>query len=346
MEIRRASYTAIRAGAGAAETYDLKKKLSLTGLIKRLVFTLIGQQVSTGGGAITGFSREAPWPLISLLTLQGNFQPKGGENRIALSGPPADLYWPMAHLSGSPPALLTTSSGAAATDPIRGVLPIYWADPASELSLSTYLDTRLYDTLDLMVEWAANAALASTNLSTVQNLILEVYVEELVGADLPDKNAAHFEPFVLLKQHATDRAETDFTDNGELSFDGLVSFYHAQQHDASAAGNLQRVDGITRKLGITQGSKPLLARSWWNTLLRESADEYPLGYTTAQPAGVVAHRPRKLWDSRKGKLNVDRDSNTASQTGSGLTDVVAAAGDQLKSVIVGGWPNPAMRAAI
>jgi len=342
--VRKVRRVFTRPAASEQQPINLKQRFALTGIIRRMILTLQGSQISTGGGAISAFGREAPWPLISRLEIVGNYRPKDGQARVAFNAPPADLYWPMNFLAGSIGEILIASAGASSTDPIRGVIPIIWADPGSLMFDATMLDSRDYTSLDMNIDWAADAVLAATNLSSVTGLNLEVYIEEIVGPGLPPVGWAHYEPFFIQKTHPASTQDTELTDDSEMKWDGLVNVAHFQQNDDSAVGNLERVNGLVRILAVDQGSKPIIPRTSIQSLLRDTQEEYPLALTTTQPDGVYAVKAEPTWDSKKGVFTVKRDTQSA--VPAGFTAVTPAAGDYIKTTLIGGSPNPALREAL
>lgn len=317
----------------------MKERLQLVGIILELQIILQGQMVSTAGGAVTDFTREAPLGLISLLEISGNFR-RTGRKRPIISGEPVEFYWPLSFLAGMPGQLLRTSTGASATDPIRGVLLDVVKNPGAPIGGATYIDTRLYTSMDVYVQWAADAALAATNLSAVQNLDIKFVVKEWLGRGIPPPNAPHFEPFWVHKRHLTESANTKVDNDPFLSFDGLISDFGFRQHDESAAGDAERVDGLVRKLSMVQGGVPIIDNDDWQALKRKTYEQFPLGYTATPPNGLVYLEAEPELDSRKGPVAVIRDTLTAVDPD--VTAITPGTSDALNTVVHGGTPNPAM----
>lgn len=327
-----------RTAISLPDSDDLKERLQLSGIVREIVNTLQGTMTSTAGGAISGFAREAPLSLVLLFELSGNFALTGRKRQI-VNAVPQDLYWPLSFLGGAPGTITRTSTGASATDPIRAVLHDMVQDPSQQFAAATYIDVRLYNTLDFRLQWGANADLATTNLSAVAPE-WEFRIKEEVGADIPSPDAPHFEPAWVQKQHGTTTSGTRLTGEASVSWDGLAIVYFAQQHDDSAVGDAERVDGLVRILDIEQAGAPVFSRITWQALLRLTQTQYPLGLTTAQPAGVIAVTIDPPLDSRRGAIAVIRD--TASANPAGITDIAPAASDRLVSTLYVVEPNPAM----
>ncbi len=338
-DLMKKTYRMTRTAASVTDTEDLKERMQITGRIMSIVFRLYGTMTSTGAGAITAFSREAPWPLISLLRFAGFYTPTG-KTRTIMDAPPAELYWPAAFMNGSLPDLLIVSTGAAATDPLRGILPNFWTDPGTNFGGTTWIDSRLYTDLSMSVQWGPLAALAGTNLASVAGITLEIQIEELVGDDIGDANEAHFEPAVIHKTHASTSADTKLTNDSVISHDGQLIVACFRQHDAGAVGNAQRVDGLIRRLTMEQGGKALINNADWSSLIRASTRDYPLAYTAAPPVGVVALTMDPPVSSRKGAIQIVRDTATAVPPD--IAAIVAAANDAVQSVMIIAEPNASL----
>lgn len=333
----------VRTAVSQPDSKDLKQDMQVSGLIREMVQTLQGNQVSTGGGAISGFTREAPFGLASLLEISGNYAVTGKKRQV-LNAPPADIYWLCSFLQNAPGTTLTTSAGASATDPIRGVLGDFVTDQSQGYGGATYIDSRLYATLDVTVRWGALADLASTNLSSTSSVEWEVRVKEEVGGDLPSAEDAHFEPAVIQKQHPSTTTGTQLANDNVVTWDGLAIVWFSQQHDDSAAGNLQRVNGLIRLVDINQGGRPVVVRKTFQALLRETQTKYSLGLTTTQPDGVTCVPIDPPLDSRNGTMTVIRDTQTTPPPG--ITSVTAATSDRLNTTLLVIEPNPAMDEAL
>lgn len=317
---------------------NIKQDMQLTGLIVDLQFILTGTMTSTAGGAVAAFEREAPWSIVTLLELAGNFR-RGGRKRQILSADPTIIYWPASLLAGQPGELLKASSGASATDALRGVLPNLIKDVGSLYAPFQYIDTRLYTSLDLLVQWGADSLLAGTNLASIDSEEILVTVKELVGA-LPPPKAPHFEPAWVTKRHLTEGSNTKVDNDPEFSFDGIASHYFFEQIDVSAAGDLERVNTLVKRLTMNQASSPIVDNADWSMLRRKTQEHFPLGNTTSYPNGIVGLPAEPPLDSRDGAVSVIRDTLTGADAGE--TGVTPATGDAFHTTLFVSEPNPAM----
>ncbi len=338
-DIMKKTYRLTRTAQNVTDTEDLKERMQITGRIMSITFRLYGEMVSTGGGAVTAFSREAPWPLISLLRFAGHYVPLS-KTRTIMDAPPDELFFPSAFMNGALPDTLIVSAGAAATDPIRGILPNFWTDPGTNFGGTTWVDSRLYTDLTLSVQWASNAQLAATNLSLVQGLTLEIQIEELVGDDIGAADEPHFEPTVIHKTHASTSQDTKLTNDSVIGHDGQLIVACFRQHDDSAVGNAQRTDGIIRRMTLEQGGKNIINNADWSSLIRATVRDYPLAYLAAPPVGVIALGMDPPIASRKGAIAILRDTETAVPPD--ITGIVATTNDALESVMIIAEPNASM----
>lgn len=343
-KILEKSFRMTQSAPSARDIFDLKERMQLTGLIREATYTIQGNQVSTAGGAISGFAREAPWSQISLLTLEGNYLPTG-KIRTVINAPAQEIYWPSSFMNGSPGTILTTSAGASATDPIRGVIHDFLTDegPGGIFALSTYIDTRQYTDMTETNQWAADADYATTNLSDLTSLEIELRIKEEIG-DLPSADAAHFEPAFISRDHPTTTSDTKIQNDSQVGWDGMVLTYFARQHDDSATGNSERVDGLVRRVTVEQGGRALLNNMDIQSLIRLTQKQYPLARTATDPAGVYAISMEPAVDSRLGPLNVIRDTTTTNPPG--ITAITPAAGDKWVSQVLIAEPNAAMDAQL
>src|SRR3972149_11557293 len=104
---------------------DLYRDLGLKDVVVvRLMYVFRAEQVSTAGGAISGFHRDAPAGMIVNAHLYGAYKPMSNKRRSIHNMPAQQMYWAGSYEQGAVQAMLTTSAGASSTDPIRATIPV------------------------------------------------------------------------------------------------------------------------------------------------------------------------------------------------------------------------------
>lgn len=334
------SHRIVQKAAGRPDREDLKEEMGIVGRIKEMLLIVRGSQVSTAGGAISGFGRTAPWILIKNIEISGHYLPRA-EIRTIVNADPTRLYWLAAFLNNHPGRLLTTSAGASATDPIQGVIPDFLTDNSQPFAGATYIDARNYTSINIIIDWADDADLATTNLSDVTGLEVEVQVVEEVGADMGPADEAHFEPSVIFKEHPSTTLNTKLTNDKLVSWDGLAITACFFQHDDSAAGDAELVDGLVKRFTLSHGGHAVFEDIDWSAVLRKSQKQYPLAYTTTVRAGTAAVKLEPPMDSRDGDAGVRRDTRTTAPAE--ITAVTPAAADSFITMLLVAEPNKAMQ---
>lgn len=343
MPLRTKNLTIVRTAANARQPVNLKQDMQLTGKIRDLQFKVQGTMTATGGGAISGFTREAPFGVMSTWELSGNFKATG-QKRTIFNNDPAEMYWPCNFKEYNPGRTLIVSAGAAAVDPFIGTIQDVVKLPASPFRNATYIDSRYYTTLDFIINWSnGTTAFASTNLASIQLVALDVQIVE--EYDTPDtEDHPHFEPAWTVKDHPTTTVNTQVTNDADFVFAGDCPALYFRQHDDSAVGNAERVDGLVRFLSLYQNGLPVIDNKAWSSLLEETQRSNPLAYTTTRPAGVVTIPFMPPLKSRFGNLSLKRDTQSANPPD--ITDIVAGAGDKIVTVAYTMEANRGMMDAI
>jgi len=322
-----------RNGSGLQDTFDLMTDFALENAVI-IAMTLIfrGTMTSTGGGAISGFHRDAPCGLMTNAKLQGGYAGGLAKNRrVIFDMPPQQMFYPGVYLSGVFNALLRTSAGAASTDPIRATIPVPLVDRLADTAKMTYIDPRDYTSLNLDVRWDTDANLASTNLSTVQAVECEVMLTIL--EDFFPRGTSHYEPNIVYKELACDSASTRLTDNGDVTWDGDLWSIWFQQFDDSATGDSERVDGLVRALSLLGSKGEAIPWVRWDILRRLTWAKYNYALSTTEIAGVAAASfkgaPRR---ARNGHVKVVR--NTSEANPPGVTAITPGSNDTLMTTAI------------
>lgn len=333
-KIKEQSLYYARNAAGVPQTIDLRTDFGLKDAIVAAIQVIIrGNMVSTGGGAISGFARDEPAGRITQMKLRGAFVPKGGAREI-LSAPPQQMFYPGNFSAGLFHALLLTSSGASSTDPFRATIPLPLVDPNSTHAPHTYLDIRDYTSLNLVVQWDADTTLATTNLSSISGVELEVKV--IVVEDGPHRGTPHYEPNIVYKELPLATSSTRLVTDGNLTWDGDLWAAWFQTFDASASGNSQRVDGSLREVVLRQGKRDVMPRARWDALRRATWEKYNPSLTTTEVVGVVGVPMSPRLRSEDGDLMFERDTATTNPLG--ISAITPAAGDTLMTTLVAAEP--------
>lgn len=323
-----------RNAAGVPQTLDLRTDFGLKDAIIAAITVIIrGNMVATGGGAISGFARDEPSGRITQMKLRGAHVPKGGAREI-LSAPPQQLFYPGNFSSNLFHAMLLTSSGAGQTDPFRATIPLPLVDPNSTNAPMTYIDVRDYTSLNLVLQWDADTTLASTNLSSVSGVELEVKV--ITVEDGPEQGSPHYEPNISYKEVPLSTSATRLVTDGNLTWDGDLWAMWLQEFDASASGNSQRIDGILRELTVRQGKRDVVPKARWDALRRATWEKYNPAMTTTEVTGVIGVPFSPRLRSEDGDLLIERDTATTNPLG--VTAVTAATGDTLMTTLVAAEP--------
>lgn len=327
MNIRKQSQFYNRSASGGQQSLDLMNDFSLeNSIILAITLIIRGTMTATGGGAISGFHRDAPCGMINNAKLWGNYAGGVAKNqRTIFDQPPQQMFYPGNFFANVFNALLRTSTGAAATDPFRATIPVPLVDPLADTAQATYIDCRDYTSFKLDLRWAADADLATTNLSTVQAVELEVELE--LWEDGPARGVPHYEPSIIYKELDASTAQSRLTQNGDFAWDGDLWALWLQQHDDSAVGDAERVDGLVRALSLEHGRRPAIPFGRWDPFRRKTWGLYPYSLSTTEVAGVAGihfNIPRR---SRAGSINIVR--NTLEANPPGVTAITPAAGDAL-----------------
>lgn len=334
MDLKEQSINYVRSAASAPQTLDLLTDFGLKdAIIAQIQVVLRGNMVSGGGGAISGFHRDAPCGMLTALKLWGGYKARGGQ-RVILDAPPQQQFYPGNFMAGLFHALLRTSAGASSTDPFRATIPLPLVDPNARTAGVTYIDCRDYASLQMDLRWAADADLATTNLSSVASVELEVKIITVENG--PRQGFPHYEPNIVYKELAASTASTRLVDNGSLPWDGDLWSLWTQQHDDSASGDSERVDGLVRALFATQGKREAVPYSRTDPLRRATWEKYNPSLTTTEVTGVQVltfSPPRK---SRMGTILLGRD--TSSSNPLGVTAITPATSDALFCLLVAAEP--------
>jgi hypothetical protein len=332
MNIRTVNQRFFRPASGSPQTIDLYEAFQLADdIIWNMTLILRGTMTSTGGGAITGFHRDAPAGMITNVKLGGQYEPWGGRREI-FNAPPQQLFWPGNYTNGISQALLRTSAGAASTDPWRAAIPIPLRDPRFRHGGKVYADIRDYSSLLLEIRnWEVDANLATTNLSTVQAVEIDVVLD--LVEEGPPKGAAHFEPSLAYKEVPMVSTTTKGFDSAALAWDGYATAIWLQQFDDSQTGDAERANGLLRQFTIKQANVALIDDKVWDSALRDTWTKYRPALTTTELAGVAGIPLDPPWDGRKGPANILRDTQTTPPPG--VTAVTPAVNDALFTLIVG-----------
>ncbi len=333
--VKNKSRTYSRPASGAPQAIDLYADFQLAdSIIWGITLIIRGTMTSGGGGAITGFHRDAPAGMITNVVLSGGYDNARGRREL-VNAPTQQLFYPGNFSSGIFHALLRTSAGAASTDPFRATIPLPLRDPAFGYSDSVYIDVRDYNSFDLDIRnWATDASLATTNVSTVQAVELEVQIDLVDNG--PPQGSPHFEPSLAYKELPASSVSTRLTDNGQLSWDGFAVALWMQQHDDSGAGDAERVNGLVRRLIVEQRGMPRMDNVSWDQLLRNTWAKYNPSLTTTEVAGVAGYTFDPPLDAVDGPGFNVRDTSSANPPG--ITDIVATTSDALFSLIVAAEP--------
>ncbi len=345
MKTRELSNVYTRNASGGQDSFNLMNDFSLeNAVIVAMTLVIRASMTSTGGGAISGFHRDAPCGLITNAKLAGGYN--GGllnkNRRTIFDMPPQQMFYPGVYNSGVFNALLRTSSGAAATDPLRATIPVPLVDRRADSRRKTFIDPRDYTSLTLDVRWGADADLATTNLSTVQAVECEVLLTVLEAAWGRGKH--HFEPNLVYKEMSADSASSRLSENSDIAWDGDLWSIWFQQYDDSGAGDAERVDGLVRVI-ILEGNKgnPI---PWarWDPLRRSTFAKFPYTQSTTEIAGVAVAgfhgSPRR---AANGSLKVIR--NTSETNPLGVTAITPASNDALMTTAIAAEPVYAPSAA-
>jgi len=334
-KLRKVSRIYNRSASGGSQSIDLYEDLGLANFILfNLTLIIRGTMTATGGGAISGFHRDAPAGMINNWKLIGHYEPTG-KNRTIFDMPPQQMFYPGNFSNGVFHALLRTSSGAAATDPFRATVPVPLRDPRFKRAGSTYIDCRDFESLNFDIKnWAADADLATTNLASVQSVQIEVEAEIMENG--PAQGDPHFEPMIAYKEMPLSTTSNKLTDSGQLPWDGFATALWVQPLDDSGAGDAERVNGLLRTFEVKQGSRGLIDEIGFDAALRATWSRYNPTLTTTEVVGVVGVPLSPPWDGRDGPAIMRRDTQTAVVPG--VTAITPAAGDTLFNTVIGADP--------
>lgn len=321
--------------AGAQQTIDLYEDFQLAqSIIIGATLILRGNMVSTAGGAISGFHRDAPCGVIQNVLIEGGYNLTGKRRQIA-NAPAQELYWPGNYTNAVRHALLRTSAGASATDPFRAVIPMPLRDPRFRHASRTYIDCRDYNSLILGVRnWAADADFATTNLSDLTSVEIEIALDLVENG--PPKRAAHFEPSIVYKDVPMVTTSTQDNQAGQVSWDGLATALWLAQYDDSATGDSERVNSILRQFSARQAGDVKVDNTRWEKALRDTWSKYNPSMTTTEEAGIAGLPLSPIWSSRRGPAYLQRDTSTTAPVG--ITGVTAAANDALRTLVIAAEP--------
>lgn len=335
MNLRTVSKRYPRNASGQRQPLDLYEDFQLAdAIIWSMTLILRGTMTSTGGGAITGFHRDAPAGMIQNLKFGGQYDPWGARREI-FNGPLQQFLWPGNYTNRISHALLRTSAGAAATDPFRATVAMPLRDPYFVQKERVYIDVRDYSSLQLEIaNWETDANLATTNLSTVQAVELEVQFQLVENG--PGQGAAHFEPSLTYKELPLATSSTKLTDSGQIAWDGFACAIWLQQFDDSQTGDNERTNGILKQLSARQANRNLIDDQTWDSVLRDTWTRYTPALTTTELAGVTGIPLDPPWDGRNGPANILRD--TATTPPPGVTAVAPATSDTLMTLVVAADP--------
>jgi hypothetical protein len=336
MRTRQLSQFYARSAVSAPQSIDLMNDFTLeNSIIVAMQLIIRGNMVSTGGGAISGFHRDAPCGVIQTAKCWGNIAGGVAKNqRTIFDMPPQQMFYPGSFFMNVFNALLRTSSGAAATDPFRATIPVPLVNPLSPIKDRTFIDCRDYTSFKLDLRWAAAADLATTNFSSDASVELEVQLT--VMEDAPPRGIPHFEPELVYKELPADTASSRLTRDGDISWNGYLTALWLQQHDDSAAGDSERVDGLVRAFSVEHGKGQLVPFTRWDPTRRDTWSKFPYTQSTTEVTGVAAlHLPMPP-HSRRGKLNMIRNTSEANPLG--VTAITPAAGDALFMTAISAEP--------
>lgn len=318
--------------ANSPQSINLLDDFSLeNSIIVDMNMIIRGNQVATGGGAVSGFHRDAPCGMITTAKFEGGYS--GGvakAKRVIFDCPPQQMYWPGNYMASVINALLRTSSGASQTDPIRAVIPVPLRDPHYRKSEAVYIDCRDYTSLKLDVRWGPDADLATTNLSDVTSLELEVELE--VADDYIPRKTPHYEPNIVYKEMPADTSSSRLVTEGDITWDGDLCSLWLQQHDDNASGDSERVDGLVRALTLQHGKGQAIPFTRWDPLRRDTWKRYPYTQSTTEIAGIASALFRVPRRSEQGKLLVIR--NTQETNPPGVAAITPAANDKLFTLAI------------
>lgn len=337
MQLREVSNVYPRNASGGQDTFDLMTDFSLeNAVIVAMTLVFRATMTATGGGAISGFHRDAPCGLMTNAKLAGGYEGGLRQNRRTIFDmPPQQMFYPGVYETGVFNALLRTSSGAAQTDPVRATIPVPLVDRLADTARMTYIDPRDYTSLNLEVRWAPDTDLASTNLSTVQAVECEVFLTIL--ENFWKRGTPHYEPNLVYKELSADTASSRLTDNGAINWDGDLWSLWFQQFDESASGDSERVDGLVRALTVPGPKGDAIPWVRWDVLRRSTWAKYNYSLSTTEVAGVAAASfkgaPQR---SHRGSLKVVR--NTSETNPPGVTAITPTAGDLLMTTAIAAQP--------
>lgn len=326
----------LRGAASTSQHEDLYSDFQLRDLIVAgIQLFLVGKMTSTGGGAVTGFRREAPWSLIQNLVMEGRHKVLGRNHQL-VNQPPQQLWLPSQYEEGYESTLLRTSSGAASTDPFRGQMQIPFRDRNFRAAEATYLDGRLLTDFNMRIDWAADSELADTNLDSLSEVGLEIQMD--LVKDGPAPNKSHFAPQLVYKEMDGSSDTTKQVDQNQNTVDGLLTASWLQSFDDSKVGDNERTDALFRRLTISHNNINVVDTEDWVARQEKTRKLYPLAGSTTRHKGIVGIPFVPPLNMGRGPAFIERDTKSALSVGAEDAAVTPASGDKLFATHLGAVP--------